>query len=72
MAEQQGDVLPFILVFNNNGKNYDPVKQTFKMAKIPNVYFLNGGIQAYKSFLHDQTLIWNPNRKTIKKCKSCP
>lgn len=64
-----------VLIFNEAGGQYEDMENVLEKAGLRNVFFLEGGLQGYKTFLQRQALIWQGNhepRKTLKKCPGCP
>lgn len=67
--------LPSVLIFNEAGGRYERIENFLKEAELNNVFFLEGGLRGYKTFLQRQALIWQANhqaKKTLKKCANCP
>jgi rhodanese-related sulfurtransferase len=63
-----------IIVVNKNGQKYNRLHTTFGKVGFKNVFFLNGGVKAYKNYLESLALSWQPREKrtvSLKKCKSC-
>ena len=68
--------MPFttVLVLNEDGRGYDEIESFFKKRHIQNVFFLKGGLKAYKKYLERLALSRKPRTerlKTIGKCGSC-
>jgi rhodanese-related sulfurtransferase len=73
--QTKGPFLSF-LIYNAHGENYDKIEALLQKSEISNVFFLKGGLEAYKmlgSIRQDKD---NQGRtravKTVKKCASCP
>ena len=64
-----------LLIFNEKGEQYNRIEKLVQKTRFRNVFFLKGGIEAYKRFLEQQATLRqakdNP-RKTVKKCATCP
>jgi rhodanese-related sulfurtransferase len=63
-----------ILVFNNFGENYNTIRNQMLAKNINNLFFLKGGLNAYKKYLHNLELAKAPRQqrlKTMQKCRDC-
>lgn len=63
-----------IIVVNGDGRKYNRLYKAFDQAGFKNIFFLDGGVEAYKNYLKSLTLSWQPREKRIvslNKCKSC-
>lgn len=70
---QDTPLLTYVLIVNGAGQNYGKIKQVIKTGKnIFNIFYLKGGLAAYRKYLKNQQSLWRPHKKTIKKCVSCP
>ncbi len=75
IARHESKSLPSVLIFNEAGARYERIENLLKEAELNNVFFLEGGLRGYKTFLQRQTLIWQANhqsKKTLKECANCP
>jgi len=73
IGDQDDPLFKFILIVNSDGQNYQTVKQVFKKDKnTHNIFYLIGGSAGYGKYLEDQKTLWNPHKKTVEKCGSCP
>ncbi|MDY6973850.1 MAG: rhodanese-like domain-containing protein [Thermodesulfobacteriota bacterium] len=64
-----------ILIFNRTGKYAEGMERLIKEAGLKNIFYLQGGLAGYNTFLLQQAAIWRKedNRKTVKKkCATCP
>lgn len=65
-----------ILIFNDNGKQYEKIEKLIHKTDIEeNIFYLKGGLQAYKAYLQQQAIIQkqkDKGKKTIKRCGNCP
>ncbi|MFH1147506.1 MAG: rhodanese-like domain-containing protein [Pseudomonadota bacterium] len=77
------DPFLFILICDEKGENYGMLETAFQKSGIDNVYYLQGGIEAYRGFARRQVAIWKGvENKTDKKvittgqpvpkCPTCP
>ena len=63
-----------ILVVNENGQGYPNIRSAFDRAGFKGVFYLNGGLSAYKGYLEDLSLSWQPRQKrmvTLNQCNRC-
>ncbi len=70
-TEFTGGELP--VLFNENGKNYEKIKRRIKNIGEP-VFFLKGGLKAYRRFLNNMKLPGEPGskkRETKAGCEPC-
>ncbi len=51
---QTTSVYPYILIVSARGDNYPKVKATLRETDLTNVFYLQGGIQAYQQFIQEQ------------------
>jgi len=64
-----------LMICNQKGEHYDRIEKLLKDIGIKNVFFLEGGLDAYQEFLELQRLATNARHRsqtTLKKCPSCP
>ena len=64
-----------VLICSEKGEHYEHIEKLVQKAGVTNVFFLEGGLEAYKKFLGQQTLIRQAKdsaRKTPKECATCP
>lgn len=67
--------LQFFVVFNETGKQYERVEQTIASAGIRNVFYLNGGLAGYNTFLDQSRAILenkDQSRRAFHRCSGCP
>jgi rhodanese-related sulfurtransferase len=69
--------LPFfsVLIFNETGEGYEKIEKS--LSEMPNIFFLEKGLNGYKEFLRNQALLQHKNKKQvstkpINKCATCP
>ncbi len=73
IGSQDYPLLKYLLIVNGDGQNYWKIKQAFKNdKKISNIFYLRGGLAGYGKYLEEQKAVWNPHKKTVDKCGSCP
>ncbi len=74
LHQKGGNPLRQILIYNRNGEYPEGLETLLKEAGIQKVFFLKLGLQGYKGFLQQQAqMLQSKNeKKTIKKCASCP
>lgn len=71
--EQQSSLS--VLLYNVQGVHYDTIEKVVQKTDIQNVFFLKGGLEAYKKSLDQQTVISQAkgdSRTMLKKCPCCP
>ena len=70
----ENDPLVSVLIFNKNGRYPESMELFIRKAGIKNVFYLQAGLEGYRTFLQQQALIWQKknNKKIIKKCVTCP
>ena len=64
-----------VLIFNEQGGQYQRIEKVVQKTHFRNVFFLKGGIQAYKKFLEHQTMMKQAKQsstKTLNKSARCP
>ncbi len=74
LHKKGGNPLRLVLICNRNGEYPEGLEALLMKAGINNVYFLKLGLQGYKGFLKQQVqMLQSKNeKKTMKKCASCP
>ncbi|MFV1951067.1 MAG: rhodanese-like domain-containing protein [Nitrospinota bacterium] len=75
IGKQNSNPFLSVLIFNDNGEQYEEIEKLIEKIGIKNVFYLKGGLEKYKTFLQQQALIRQPRnnlKKTLKKCRSCP
>lgn len=75
LTKQNNNQHRWILVFSENGEEYDRIERSLNESGLRKVFFLKGGMEAYRDFLTTQSIIrqvkQNPKKK-INRCTSCP
>lgn len=75
IAHHKSNPLLSVLLFNERGEGYEAIEETVQKAGCGEVFFLQGGLEAYNRFVTNLTLIRQArenSKKTIKKCINCP
>ena len=75
LAQEKDKQFLSVLIFSQKGEYYDKIEKAAQKTDLRNVFFLKGGIQAYRNLLGQQALISRAKlnqRKAIKKCAKCP
>ncbi|MCK4823253.1 rhodanese-like domain-containing protein, partial [bacterium] len=75
VAQHKDNAFISALLFTEKGVLYDKIEKVIKKTDSKPVFFLKGGIEAYRKFLEKQAIIRQAkhnSRKTLKKCSSCP
>jgi hypothetical protein len=63
-----------VLVVNTDGDRYDSVMRAFDRAGFTSVFCLDGGVDAYGTYLDNLILSWRPRERrtaTHRPCRSC-
>jgi len=63
-----------VLIFDEKGVRYEKIEKVIQKTDFKNIFFLKGGIEAYKSFLEQQLIVRQARRhskKTLKGCANC-
>jgi rhodanese-related sulfurtransferase len=62
------------LIFNQKGEKYYKIEKVFQKTCFKNVFFLQGGLEAYGKFLKQKDIVplAKNSKKTLKKCPTCP
>ena len=74
LGTQKAEQLVTVVVFSEAGEGYDAVERTLKDGEIGGVYYLEGGLKAYRSYLQQQTLVekGREGSTVARKCPTCP
>ena len=65
----------FMLICDEKGEQYPKVESIVKEIDAKNVFFLKGGIEAYRNFIEQQALIRQAkdhSGRMLEKCARCP
>ena len=60
-----------LVLFNENGEQYEKFDAALKKAGIPNAFYLKGGISGYRHFLENTTLSWKSKKERIVTLGAC-
>ena len=74
LAKQYGPSHRALVLFNENGEQYEKVDAALKKAGIPAAIYLKGGISGYRHFLENTTLFWKSKEErivTLGECGTC-
>jgi rhodanese-related sulfurtransferase len=63
---------PLFLIFDECGESYERIERLVLSSGIPDVYFLQGGINGYRSFLEQQASLLDSEDKPVKRVGRCP
>lgn len=63
--------LLFLLVCDENGARYESIERAIQPQEIGRVFYLNGGLEAYQSFLEQQALLRQSGKEEVKRCATC-
>ena len=66
--------MTFILVFNNNGDNYEPINRILNKAGCKNVFYLKGGLNDYRTYLNNRVLAGRSKQsrtRSVTRCRNC-
>jgi rhodanese-related sulfurtransferase len=74
LGQPRSDILYLTMIIDEQGENYAALKRLLDKAGINNVYYLEGGLAGYKTFLHRQSLMRQPQKlqSGVKECSTCP
>lgn len=74
--KHSGDPFLSFLIYDTKGENYEKIEAVLQKTGVRNVFYLKGGLEAYKMLSSIQQREDEQGRtkatKTIKKCASCP
>ena len=74
LAKQKGPRYRAIVLFNENGEQYEKFDAALKKAGIATAFYLKGGINGYRHFLENTTLSWKSKAErvvTLGGCGTC-
>jgi rhodanese-related sulfurtransferase len=61
-----------ILVCGEKGDNYESIERGIQQEELKKVFYLKGGLEAYRVFLEQQALLSQPGKGEVKRCVNCP
>jgi rhodanese-related sulfurtransferase len=74
LAKQKGPRYRAIVLFNENGEQYEKFDSALKKTGISTAFFLKGGISSYRHFLENTALSWKSKKErivTLGVCGTC-
>ena len=75
LARHKDTPLLSLLILDNDGECYERMEKLLAKTGISRVFFLQGGIEGYRSFLEQQASLLQPPqqpKKVVGRCASCP
>jgi rhodanese-related sulfurtransferase len=75
LARNTSRPFPLFLIFDERGESYERIERLVSSSGIPDVYFLQGGINGYRSFLQQQASLLDSEDqpgKSVGRCPTCP
>jgi rhodanese-related sulfurtransferase len=60
-----------VLICNEKGEKYESIERAVQQEEIRKVFYLKGGMEAYRAFLEQQALLGQPGREEVKRCVNC-
>jgi rhodanese-related sulfurtransferase len=61
-----------ILVCDERGEKYQSIERALQQEELNKVFYLKGGLEAYRAFLHQQALLGQPKKEEVRRCVNCP
>jgi len=71
LAKQKGSRYHPIVLFNENGEQYEKFDEVLKKAGISTAFYLKGGINGYGHFLANTALSWKTKKERIVTLGAC-
>jgi rhodanese-related sulfurtransferase len=72
IEENPGPSSRALLICDEKGQGYSSVEPLIRKGKIKRVFYLSGGLEAYKVFLHLKEEASRSAKEVIRKCPTCP
>jgi rhodanese-related sulfurtransferase len=72
MEQKAGSPLLSVLVCDERGDNYESIERAVQQEELKKVFYLKGGLEAYRAFLQQQALLGQPRREEVTQCVNCP
>jgi rhodanese-related sulfurtransferase len=60
-----------ILVCDERGEKYQSIERALQQEGLNQVFYLKGGLEAYRAFLHQLALLGQPGKEEVKRCVNC-
>ena len=61
-----------ILVCDEKGDSYERIERAIQQEALDRVFYLEGGLEAYRAFLHRQALLGQPKKEEVRRCVNRP
>lgn len=61
-----------ILICDEKGESYEGMERGIRQQEVNQVFYLDGGLRAYRAFLEQQALLAQPGKEEVKRCVNCP
>jgi len=71
LSSKPGSPQVSILVCDERGESYESIEIALQQQEIHKVFYLKGGLEAYRAFRQQQSLLAQPGRGEVKQCVSC-
>jgi rhodanese-related sulfurtransferase len=74
LGKNKSDSTRLVLIFNDEGKDYERVEEPLQTAGTGNIYFLRGGLEGYQAYLEQQASLIRARgvpERTATRCPSC-
>ncbi len=74
LGKNKSDSTRLVLIFNDEGKDYERMEKALQTAGTANIYFLRGGLEGYQAYLEQQASLIRARgvpERTATKCPSC-
>ena len=72
IEENPGPSSRALLICDEKGQGYGQVEPLIRKGKIRRVFYLSGGLEAYKVFLHLREEASRSKKEVTRKCPTCP
>lgn len=72
IEENPGPSSRALLICDEKGQDYSSLEPLIRKSKIRRVFYLSGGLEAYKVFLHLREEASRSSKEVVQKCVSCP
>jgi rhodanese-related sulfurtransferase len=72
LSSKPGSPQVSILVCDERGESYENIERALQQQETHKVFYLKGGLEAYRAFLQQQALLAQPGREEVTRCVNCP